>query len=401
MPQSVAILIFDPHGRVLVLRRGPTDPWKPGHWNFPGGGVEVGETPQQAAVREVYEEAGIAIRPTDLHYSFSFRRPGGGTHLLWVKLREVPRVELLDREHDSFQWAFLTRLPSPVIPGLPFIVQQLTGSSNYGDAASDYSKAAGVVRTPDEAMQVTLTSRANWERGIPEQYPVAMNIDQLSERHKTGLVLAGSEGIESRNAVPLPGRSGDTLRGKTLYWLPAPSTNYTKKDRTKEDVNFIVIHAVEGRTGFNLLEADGRASAHYLVQTNGDVVQIVDEKDKAWHAGNSRMNTQSIGIEHSGYSYVRGGGSAGGMWGDTLLRASAKLTASIAKRWDIPIDRKHIIGHVSVAGQTHTDPGPYWPWDRYLWMVRWYRYRWPFLASTTVFTGLSIAGLRWHRKHKS
>lgn len=47
--------------KVLILRRGPTAPWMPGAWNFPGGQIDPGETPYDAAVRECEEEAGLTV----------------------------------------------------------------------------------------------------------------------------------------------------------------------------------------------------------------------------------------------------------------------------------------------------------------------------------------------------
>jgi mutator protein MutT len=43
---------------VFLLKRGPSAPWMPNYWNFPGGGIEDGETPMAAAVRECMEESG-------------------------------------------------------------------------------------------------------------------------------------------------------------------------------------------------------------------------------------------------------------------------------------------------------------------------------------------------------
>lgn len=48
--------IFDDSGRVLLQRRGDSN-----MWGFPGGAVELGETPQQAAVREAKEETGLDV----------------------------------------------------------------------------------------------------------------------------------------------------------------------------------------------------------------------------------------------------------------------------------------------------------------------------------------------------
>ena len=48
--------IFNEKGEVLLQRRGDSNTW-----GFPGGAVEIGETPQQAAVREVKEETGLDV----------------------------------------------------------------------------------------------------------------------------------------------------------------------------------------------------------------------------------------------------------------------------------------------------------------------------------------------------
>jgi hypothetical protein len=55
-----------------------------------------------------------------------------------------------------------------------------------------------------------------------------------------------------------------------------------------------------------------------------------------------------------------------------MYRTSARLVRYLAKRYDIPLDRQHILGHDNVPGTTtatirgmHTDPGPYWDWAHY------------------------------------
>lgn len=55
-------------GRVLLVQRGR--PPVQGQWAIPGGNVELGETLQQAAEREILEETGIVIRAKDAIYSF-------------------------------------------------------------------------------------------------------------------------------------------------------------------------------------------------------------------------------------------------------------------------------------------------------------------------------------------
>jgi 8-oxo-dGTP diphosphatase len=52
-------LVFDASGRVLLSREPAR---RPGRWLLPGGGVEHGEHPEQAVIREVQEETGLDVR---------------------------------------------------------------------------------------------------------------------------------------------------------------------------------------------------------------------------------------------------------------------------------------------------------------------------------------------------
>ena len=53
--------VFDANGNVLLQRRGDSK-----KWGFPGGAVEIGETPEMAAIREVKEETGLDVRVSGL-----------------------------------------------------------------------------------------------------------------------------------------------------------------------------------------------------------------------------------------------------------------------------------------------------------------------------------------------
>ncbi|MFE3080909.1 NUDIX hydrolase [Nocardia tengchongensis] len=63
---AVSALVRDNKGRILMIRRTDND-----RYSIPGGGLEVGETPTQAVVREVEEETGIAVTVTGLIGIFS------------------------------------------------------------------------------------------------------------------------------------------------------------------------------------------------------------------------------------------------------------------------------------------------------------------------------------------
>jgi len=60
---GMACGVLASRGRLYIQKRRPDDVW-PGLWEFPGGVLEQGETPEQALVREVREETGLDVRPS-------------------------------------------------------------------------------------------------------------------------------------------------------------------------------------------------------------------------------------------------------------------------------------------------------------------------------------------------
>lgn len=154
-------------------------------------------------------------------------------------------------------------------------------------------------------------------------------------------------------------------------WYGASSSNYTPADRPHDlKINTIVVHVTQGSWSsaidwFN--NPSAQVSAHYVVRrSDGKIGQCVREHDIAWHAGNWTYNQHSIGIEHEGYA------DNANTWTDTMIHSSARLTAYLCKKYNIPIDRNHIIGHNEVPGSTHYCPGPYFPYKKYIRLVRYY-----------------------------
>lgn len=151
-------------------------------------------------------------------------------------------------------------------------------------------------------------------------------------------------------------------------WVPANSGNYTVSNRTSSyPINYVVIHTVQGSysSAINWFQNPAaNVSAHYVIRSSdGQVTQMVREKDVAYHAGNWTYNTQSVGIEHEGYV------NNPSWYTDAMYRASAALTRNVCVRYGIPMTRSRIIGHSEVPGATHTDPGPNWNWTYYMQLV--------------------------------
>lgn len=64
--RAARVLILDERGRVLVVRGHDADEPERHWWFTVGGGIDPGESPEQAACREVFEETGLRISPQDL-----------------------------------------------------------------------------------------------------------------------------------------------------------------------------------------------------------------------------------------------------------------------------------------------------------------------------------------------
>ena len=143
-----------------------------------------------------------------------------------------------------------------------------------------------------------------------------------------------------------------------------PSPNW---DERALPVTMVVLHYTEMEREAalrRLTDPEAKVSAHYFISEEGEVVRLVDEDKRAWHAGASYwrghkdVNSASIGIEldHPGH--------AGGYreFSDAQIEALIPLLNDIVRRHDIP--RANVVGHSDVAPARKIDPGELFPWDR-------------------------------------
>lgn len=146
-------------------------------------------------------------------------------------------------------------------------------------------------------------------------------------------------------------------------FIPADSSNYTANGIVSYD--YVVVHTMQGYYAGSISWFQNPAanvSAHYCMRSeDGEVTQMVRNQDRAWHVGNS--NSVALGIEHEGFV-----DDASWYTWETYL-SSARLARWLCETYDIPVDRDHIVGHVELPNQTHTDPGPLWNWDLYMALV--------------------------------
>ncbi len=201
-----------------------------------------------------------------------------------------------------------------------------------------------------------------------------------------GKVILTCETLFAESAQPLNEVSAKAAEAKgTDYpnatWMPAASGNYGVASRTSADMYWIVLHTTEGTADSAISwfqNASSGVSAHYLVKRDGSVVQLVRDKDIAYHAGNYPYNQKSIGIEHERY------GSSN--WTEAQFTASANLVKWLANQYAVtiafpsgiapavPTNGIGIIGHNQVPDPSnpslgggashHTDPVN-WDWSHY------------------------------------
>ncbi|WP_406456502.1 amidase [Streptomyces sp. NBC_00876] len=149
----------------------------------------------------------------------------------------------------------------------------------------------------------------------------------------------------------------------SALWVPADPNNYATGRSAAIDK--VVIHVTQGSYAGSISwfqNPTAEVSAHYVVRSSdGQITQMVRDSDTAWHARSA--NASALGIEHEGFI------DDPSWFTDTMYRSSAALTAYLCERYGIPKDRAHIIGHSEAPGNDHTDPGPYWDWNRYMELV--------------------------------
>ncbi|MFJ4643045.1 N-acetylmuramoyl-L-alanine amidase [Streptomyces bobili] len=192
-----------------------------------------------------------------------------------------------------------------------------------------------------------------------------------------GLAAAVGTGVLARDELAklwwrMPGVEKARVQGAVDFrgarWLAASTGNFRWADRPDDyGVDMVVIHVTQGSLASAVQvfqDPAHRAAAHYIVGKDGGITQMIRELDVAYHAGNRGYNERSVGIEHEGFVDRPQDFTA------AMYTSSARLTAGICRRYGIPVDREHIIGHVEVPGTDHTDPGEHWDWDRYLRLVR-------------------------------
>lgn len=168
--------------------------------------------------------------------------------------------------------------------------------------------------------------------------------------------VTASDGTITQVIAPNAGESYCWLKSSP-YWSGAgavkelllkkngQNTHYST-GRFGQSISKIVIHHNAGNLtteGCYYTWQTRPASAHYQVEANGTVGQLVLDSNTAWHAGNWTINTQSIGIEHADYK------DGNGQWRMTeaTINSGARLVAALCLQYSLgrPQWGVNVVGH--------------------------------------------------------
>lgn len=149
--------------------------------------------------------------------------------------------------------------------------------------------------------------------------------------------------------------------------IDRPSPNHDARPQG-QPVDILLLHytdMVSAQAALSrLTNADAKVSAHYCIDEDGTVYQLVPEERRAWHAGISfwagarDINARSIGIE-----LVNPGHSCGYRpFPEAQMRALEELARGILARHPVPAHR--VLGHSDVAPARKIDPGELFDWRR-------------------------------------
>lgn len=147
--------------------------------------------------------------------------------------------------------------------------------------------------------------------------------------------------------------------------IETPSPNF---DERALPVTMIVLHYTGMQDAASAIErltnAEAKVSSHYLIAEDGQIVRMVPEEKRAWHAGKSfwrgitDVNSASVGIEIVNPGHEFGYRPFPVVQIDALIPLMQEITLRYK------ITRGNVVGHSDVAPARKDDPGELFPWER-------------------------------------
>jgi hypothetical protein len=248
--------------------------------------------------------------------------------------------------------------------------KQLTGGtsgdpSEWSAAVGKYSQLSDEKAATSFVNDVFATIRSGAQQKSTDGGTVRLKADP-SVRPATGQLSK----LKLTKATSSP--EAECPGGMDCRFVQAGSSGLQVSNRPANGIKItqIVIHTTESSydSAIETFQAGGTSAQYVMRSSDGAVTQMVPNKDIAFGDGNYDSNLHSIQIEHEGFS------ARGADWYTTVAyRQTAKLVKYLADRYDIPLDRQHILGHDNVPAPSdsglagmHWDPANAWNWTRFM-----------------------------------
>jgi hypothetical protein len=313
--------------------------------------------PSSRKSRSKLQKKAAAVRPLPAQpEEILFRVEGkmstfGGPHDLGMAANEdLALFTKADLQNPKYAYLFLSAPP----PGTSGLGRRLNPDQYYFACRWNYAE------TPREFLRRALARVENPANGRAADarpvdwgpHPSTGRVADLSPGLAAALGLDTDDvvriTISARRAIPVrpsltmrrAGHGSSNRHTKPLIKQFIKSPNYSS--RNGATIDKIVLHCTEGSLASTLAEfqrSDGRqVSAHYVIDRNGDIYQMVSDSDRANHCMGANEN--SIGIEHVGTET------------DSLAAPQAAASAALI-RWLLEqyhIPRTNIFGHDFAPG---------------------------------------------------
>ncbi len=146
------------------------------------------------------------------------------------------------------------------------------------------------------------------------------------------------------------------------------SPNYSKKSRISKQIKFVIIHYTGMQSEIasikRLKNPKSKVSCHYLINRKGKIIQLVEDRNIAWHAGKSKwkkfknLNYNSIGIE------LENKGLRHGYENFTKIQINSLISLCKILKKKYLIKKENFLGHSDIAPLRKSDPGTKFPWKK-------------------------------------
>lgn len=303
---AAGVMFVDPSADVLLLRRSSTEENFAGHWAFPGGKGDRGETAEQAASRECLEE--IGYEPEELILIDEKVTPKGMVFLTYASpsKRFVP---VLNKEHSGYAWFPLRELPTPMHPAVAALLSVIQQADKFtyreGDLEEVEDDEVDDIEDPSVVAHVDEDDFAEDEAFQESKHPRGQpgNAGQFTSGSGGGSKKTGSTPVARvlRVTLKAAGFKKTNSKTETSYVHPSGAKVIVHPSAAKKSAEF-TIH----KPGVDPKSGKGTALQKLL----NDVVKQAESKQPTpteVKKPESTVSTVDETLKNTGFKFQKGG----------------------------------------------------------------------------------------------